>query len=283
MARSRIREEQVQDDEFLSEHEHRYETPHYFRDLADATTYSGAGVAGQFVKVKADETGLEYGTASGTGAETFLELTDTPDSYAGKTGKYVQVKDDETGLEYSDIDAATISGIIYSGNIEFTSANLFLGPASNTRPHIAAIGPVGGYSFDAIRLEIVYGSFVIPPGATLGTDIIARIAFINDTVQVGDKVCRWCLDYHIYDNLDLYSGKTTTTVCAEHSLPNNAAAGTFLVNEDVIMQHNDANNPVVGGETVAFKFSRDAPHANDTMTGDAILVNITFLVSTGGN
>ena len=36
----------------------------------------------------------------GGGAETFLELTDTPDSYTGEAGNIVAVKGDETGLEF---------------------------------------------------------------------------------------------------------------------------------------------------------------------------------------
>ena len=35
------------------------------------------------------------------GKQTFLELTDTPDSYQDQKGKWVRVKDDETGLEFN--------------------------------------------------------------------------------------------------------------------------------------------------------------------------------------
>jgi hypothetical protein len=78
MARSRIREDQVLDSDFLSHYEHDYETPHYFRDLADVTTYSGTGVAGQFVKVRADGSGLEYGTVSGTQSYVMQKMTQNP-------------------------------------------------------------------------------------------------------------------------------------------------------------------------------------------------------------
>lgn len=38
----------------------------------------------------------------GGGVESFLELTDTPDSYTGQADKFVTVKSDESGLEFSD-------------------------------------------------------------------------------------------------------------------------------------------------------------------------------------
>jgi hypothetical protein len=132
-------------------------------------------------------------------------------------------------------------------------------------------------------LEVVYGSFVIPPGLTGGTNIIVKIDFMNDEVQSGVTTCRWCVDYEIYAYLDLQSSKTTTTICVNHALPNNAAAGTFLVDETMTMLYNDADNPLVGGETVSFKFYREGADAADDMGGDAILISLTFLVSTGGN
>jgi hypothetical protein len=35
------------------------------------------------------------------GVETFIELTDTPNSYTGQAGKFVTVKNDESGLQFS--------------------------------------------------------------------------------------------------------------------------------------------------------------------------------------
>ena len=45
----------------------------------------------------------------GGGATTFLGLTDTPSVYTGKGGKAVKVKVDETGLEFGDCPPADIS------------------------------------------------------------------------------------------------------------------------------------------------------------------------------
>src|SRR5574343_638600 len=41
-----------------------------------------------------------YALPPGGGAESFLDLDDAPTTYSGQTGKYVKVKVDETGLEF---------------------------------------------------------------------------------------------------------------------------------------------------------------------------------------
>lgn len=105
-----------------------------FTDLTDVPA-SYSGQANKVVKVKADETGLEYSTASaptvftgltdapasytgqagkvpvvnvgetalefGNPVSTYLALTDTPDDYAGQAYRVVSVKGDESGLEFS--------------------------------------------------------------------------------------------------------------------------------------------------------------------------------------
>jgi len=37
---------------------------------------------------------------SGSGSDTFIDLTDTPSSYAGQANKMLAVKADETGIDY---------------------------------------------------------------------------------------------------------------------------------------------------------------------------------------
>src|SRR5574343_2082565 len=41
-----------------------------------------------------------YALPPGGGAESFIDLDDVPSTYAGQSGKYVKVKVDETGLEF---------------------------------------------------------------------------------------------------------------------------------------------------------------------------------------
>lgn len=58
MARSKLREEQVKDADFLSEQEHA-DTEHFFVSLADApTTFSGGG--GKYLRVNEAETAVEF-------------------------------------------------------------------------------------------------------------------------------------------------------------------------------------------------------------------------------
>jgi hypothetical protein len=74
-----------------------------FLGLTDTpATYSGS--AFYIVRVKGDETGLEFAPASsggGGGSSTFIELLDTPNTYSGYSNYFVKVKTDETGLEFS--------------------------------------------------------------------------------------------------------------------------------------------------------------------------------------
>lgn len=61
MARSRISEDQVLDNEFISPEEHSDpdEVQHYFINNVDApTTYSGN--SGKLLRIRSDETGIEF-------------------------------------------------------------------------------------------------------------------------------------------------------------------------------------------------------------------------------
>jgi hypothetical protein len=74
----------------------------YFTNLKDTPDiYSAAG--GSLVRVKENETGLEFTTTSGL---DFLSLVDTPTDYTGSEDYYVKVNSFGTGLEFT-----TISGL----------------------------------------------------------------------------------------------------------------------------------------------------------------------------
>lgn len=71
---------------------------HYFLQLLDTpSNYTGAG--GKYVKVKDDQTGLEFATIENVYDE-FLELIDTPTTYSGSEGQFVKVNSTGTGLEF---------------------------------------------------------------------------------------------------------------------------------------------------------------------------------------
>jgi hypothetical protein len=68
-----------------------------FTGLSDVPA-SYSGQANKVVKVKADETGLEYSSAAAP--TVFTGLTDAPASYTGQAGKVPVVNLTETGLEF---------------------------------------------------------------------------------------------------------------------------------------------------------------------------------------
>lgn len=96
-----------------------------FTDLGDVPSdYTGEG--GNFVRVKGDETGLEF-AAGGAGATDFTDLADVPASYTGHGGKVVAVKSGEDGLEFvpsggGAVDVTDgITTVLGANTIEFTS------------------------------------------------------------------------------------------------------------------------------------------------------------------
>ncbi|MBW2135159.1 MAG: hypothetical protein JRG72_08005 [Deltaproteobacteria bacterium] len=90
-----------------------------FIELRDApATYTGQ--AGKALKVKTDESGLEF-VESGSGASTFAGLTDTHDSYSGQAGKLPVINASETALEFKDaIDANARLKVLREGVLKGT-------------------------------------------------------------------------------------------------------------------------------------------------------------------
>lgn len=71
-----------------------------FTALGDVpSSYSGHSL--KVVRVKADETGLEF-VAAGAGISDFVDLSDVPSTYTAFGGYFVKVKEDETGLEFAE-------------------------------------------------------------------------------------------------------------------------------------------------------------------------------------
>jgi len=94
-----------------------WETPPWataFTELDDApNTYADGG--GKVVKVKVDESGLEF-VAGGAGVDSFNDLDDVPASYVGQAGKVPVVNATEDGLEYSAAAGAPSWVKVYSRN-----------------------------------------------------------------------------------------------------------------------------------------------------------------------
>lgn len=83
MARSRIREEQVDDADFLSEQE-------FLNDVVSGTIHNKITTMSGILNERIV-------------AMSFIDLVDTPIDYSNHAGKYIIIKEDETGIEYTNI------------------------------------------------------------------------------------------------------------------------------------------------------------------------------------
>jgi hypothetical protein len=92
-------------------------------------------VAGTNVSVDDTDPANPVISATGGGAETFLELIDTPSTYTGQSGKYPKVNEAETGLEFGDAPAPDLQAVLEQG----ASFSLSEGTATTT-------GQLGNYN-----------------------------------------------------------------------------------------------------------------------------------------
>lgn len=161
----------------------------------------------------------------------------------------------------------------YSEIIKFGPGELIEGVSEY--PIRATAGPITALTFSGTLNQYTYGSLEVPDKWRPYTDIDVKVKFMNDYSQDGTKVCRWCLDYHTYDEFDTYGSKTTTTLYNNYSLTNNPSADTLFV-ADLTMEHDDAHNPIDKSKLVTFKFYRDSEDAADTMEYGANLILVTF-------
>ena len=77
-----------------------------FTNLTD-TPANYTGGSAKFVRVKSDESGLEFSDVPlSSGYSNFIDLLDTPSSYAGKSGKVLVVSNTEDGIEFSNITSS---------------------------------------------------------------------------------------------------------------------------------------------------------------------------------
>ena len=162
----------------------------------------------------------------------------------------------------------------YSEIIRFGPGELIEG--TTAYPNKATGGPVTALTFSGTSNEYVYGALEVPDKWKSNTDVDVKIQFMNDYSQTGTKVCRWCLDYHTYDEFDTYASKTTTTLSDDYSLTSGPSADTFFIS-DLTMSYGDANNPIGKNKLIPFKLYRDVEDAADTMVNGANLILLTFV------
>lgn len=180
--------------------------------------------------------------------------------------------DFSSSAQVADIDRFTPPD---TEKIKFYAGDLIEGTDASPAKTTASGNPLSGLAFDDTTEEAMYGMFEVPSIWKHGTDVSVRVYFFNDYSQTGDKDCRWCVDYQIYDELDIVSDKTTTTVSVNHDIPTDASADTFMKSA-VTMSYNDSNNPINRDGVLSFRVYRDATSGSDTMTNDANFVLLIF-------
>ena len=73
------------------------------------------------------QTGSISSSQSGSPVSTWASLTDTPGNFTGQSGKYVKVKDDETGIEFVDSGGSGGTPGGSSGQLQYNNAGEFGG------------------------------------------------------------------------------------------------------------------------------------------------------------
>lgn len=89
-----------------------------FKDLTDVPQ-SYASAAGQSLRVKTDASGLEFFTPAAT-AQAFENLTDVPHTFAGHGGQVLMVNATENGVVFQEIDTSSKQLLTLTGtNLDF--------------------------------------------------------------------------------------------------------------------------------------------------------------------
>lgn len=211
-----------------------------------------------------DDDHLQYVPRNGSrGFTSTVSGVDPTQSYHLATKQYV--------------DSTVASGFDYTITEKFSVGNLQL-DLSNA-PFYSTVGPLGVLLFSPTTDQYVFGSFTVPDNYKTNSNIILKIKYMNASAQTGTNSCVWAIDYHSYEDGESYGSKTTTTVSTTDALPNNATVGTFQ-EASITMSYNDANNPLNSGDTITFRFYRDANNVSDDMSGTAALIVLAFDIVT---
>lgn len=221
---------------------------------------------------------ISTGSATGTKGSVYIDAELDMDSNKIINLPAPTSSGDAANKGYVDnVVNTSISGIDYTQSYKFSTGELQLD--SSNPPSYTTVGPLAALLFDSGTDEFVFGSFVVPDSYKSDTNITLKVKAMNVSGQTGTNSCVWALDYHTYADGETYGSKTTTRVSTTESFPNNANAGTFQ-ESSITMSYNNVNNPISAGDTVVFRFSRDANNGSDTLTGDAALLVLVFDIET---
>jgi microcystin-dependent protein len=239
----------------------------------------------------------------GGGAEAFADLTDTPASHAGGGGRVVRVKADETGLEYADNEAwhAGLSGadlhdpkshshdaltptgaILPFGGSSAPAGYLLCNGAAVSRSTYAALYAVIGMAFGAgngsttFNVPDLRGRF--PYGAETSTD--------HDLGETGGEAAHTLTETEMPSHthsIDPPSTSTGTTGAHGHSYRRATGTGSSDALE-VNKSYNSGSNAISGG---AHAHSINIPAFDSGSAGSGAahenrppFVGLTFIIKT---
>ncbi len=252
MARSRLRENQVIDVDFLSE--------------AEMTTISGSLQAN--IDAKPD---------------TLLDLIDTSAFY--DDGKYL--RSTTSGAEWTSEFVATVSGADHAtlDNLDYASAGHtgFASSASvkkhfTIRPEAVKLGSpgpaqavIGNFSvlqFTGVTTtQSVYTSFHIPTDWEVGTDINTRIYWAPVNTSSGTVVWQMTYDAVASEANEVISNAGTTTYIADDA---QNVQDELLESGDMTI----SGTNLALEDTIGMTFFRDPTHGSDNYESPASLVEI---------
>lgn len=181
--------------------------------------------------------------------ETFLELTDTPDTYAGQAGKYCKVNAGEDALEFASAGAGERTRTIFKGVGE-------------------------GYSDAALADEAYYAAYTFSPDAwnvwyvnqRLPVDLVAltdvKVIFSNDVA--GDNMVfllriNGGAEGEDQETYDISSGYVTVPI---------NDTDYAMIHEPSIIGVADISG-LDKNDIVGFELYRAGTHASDTNTDNA--------------
>jgi len=228
-----------------------------FTDLTDAPA-SYSGQKDKFVKVKTDESGLEFEDVT-PGSEAFTDLTDAPASYVGQNGKFVRVKPDESGLEF-------VSGSSTGSNV-------------TRRRYTISHGDPGGVLFNITADEILSNVrvFITTPTDTSDATLIVGDAGDTDKfVELGEVDLDIANDLSDFQQHEIYGVATNITAAVNW--------GTSSVGEiDIVVETFTSDwtvtegNVTEEGYTIAFP---DAGGTITTVTAGKVISNVRVIIRT---
>lgn len=164
----------------------------------EGTTISTSARTLNFVGATVAATGTDTVTVtvSGSDVDTFLELTDTPDSYAGQTLKSIRVNAGETGLEfftpsagYTDEEAQDAVGGMVDTTLEYVDATPLLRRAALTGDITASAGS-NSTTLATVNSNVgTFGSATQVPQFTVnGKGLVTAVSNITITQPVDRSV-----------------------------------------------------------------------------------------------